>query len=100
MNAIYFRDETKPANLCKLSVQEQGSVISFQIEDNGIGIEPEYHESIFEMFFKASQRSDGAGLGLYLVKEAVRKLKGTISVQSTPGIGSIFSITIPNLKST
>lgn len=100
MNAIYFRDETKPENLCKLSVQEEDTRICFQIEDNGIGIEAEYHESIFEMFFKASQRGDGAGLGLYLVKEAVRKLKGTITVQSTPDKGSIFSITIPNLKST
>ncbi|MBP9923956.1 MAG: HAMP domain-containing histidine kinase, partial [Bacteroidia bacterium] len=62
----------------------------------GIGISKELQEKIFEMFFRGSESSDGSGLGLYIVKESVEKLKGKIAVKSIPGKGSEFSILIPN----
>ncbi|MBX2917427.1 MAG: hybrid sensor histidine kinase/response regulator [Cyclobacteriaceae bacterium] len=64
--------------------------------DNGIGIEEKLMPRIFEMFFRATDRSDGAGLGLYIVREAVEKLKGTIRAESVYGEGTTFYITIPN----
>ncbi|MBX7241720.1 MAG: PAS domain S-box protein [Bacteroidia bacterium] len=67
-----------------------------QISDNGIGIEEKYHESIFKMFFRISPKNSGSGLGLYLVKEAMNKLNGTISVKSVPGEGTTFTLFIPN----
>ena len=48
------------------------------------------------MFFRGSENSDGSGLGLYIVKESVEKLNGTINVNSVPGKGSEFRILIPN----
>ena len=48
------------------------------------------------MFFRATDRSEGAGLGLYIVKEAVEKLGGKIHVQSKPEEGTTFILTIPN----
>jgi signal transduction histidine kinase len=48
------------------------------------------------MFYRASERSDGAGLGLYIAKEIVAKLKGTISIDSRPGEGTTVSVVIPN----
>ena len=48
------------------------------------------------MFFRASELSKGSGLGLYIVKEIVKKLNGTISVKSTIGKGTEFKLVIPN----
>ena len=48
------------------------------------------------MFFRATERSDGAGLGLSIVRETVEKLEGTITVESTAGLGSTFVITLPS----
>ena len=49
------------------------------------------------MFFRATERNEGAGLGLYIVKEAVDKLAGKIELESQIGKGTIFNIELPNL---
>ncbi|MBX2901004.1 MAG: hybrid sensor histidine kinase/response regulator [Cyclobacteriaceae bacterium] len=67
-----------------------------KVADNGIGIDKNLLPRVFEMFFRATDRSDGAGLGLYIVKEAVDKLKGSILVESVYGEGTTFFISIPN----
>ena len=63
-----------------------------EIQDNVEGILPEYQERMFEMYFRANERSKGNGLGLYIVKKAVEKLGGTITVASELHQGSSFSI--------
>jgi PAS domain S-box-containing protein len=65
--------------------------------DNGKGIESAYLDKIFDMFFRASADSYGSGLGLYITRQVVKKLNGTIRVQSEPGRGTEFVITLPNL---
>lgn len=65
------------------------------VEDNGIGISDDYHRKIFDMFFRASVQSEGSGLGLYIVQETLTKLNGTIQVNSVPGLGSTFTVTLP-----
>jgi PAS domain S-box-containing protein len=67
--------------------------------DNGKGIEAQYLNRIFEMFFRASADSYGSGLGLYIVKQVVEKLQGDIKVESRLGEGTTFTVIIPNLKS-
>lgn len=69
-----------------------------EVSDNGIGISEMYLPKIFEMFFRATQEFSGSGLGLYIVKETVEKLKGKISVKSKTRQGSLFKVTLPNLK--
>lgn len=69
---------------------------NISIEDNGQGISPEHHERIFDMFFRASENSEGSGLGLYIVKETLQKLGGAIRVESSPGKGSTFTFTVPH----
>ncbi|MFA0960216.1 PAS domain-containing protein [Roseivirga sp. BDSF3-8] len=73
-----------------------------KIEDNGIGIKPAYQEKVFNMFFRATELSTGSGLGLYIAREALYKLKGHISLQSDIGKGTLVIIKIPmvdaNLK--
>ncbi len=66
--------------------------------DNGQGIEQAYLDQIFDMFFRASAESYGSGLGLYITRQVVRKLNGTIAVESQLGQGTTFTIILPNLK--
>jgi PAS domain S-box-containing protein len=67
------------------------------VEDNGSGIDPLYIDRIFDMFYRASEISYGSGLGLYIVKNAVAKLHGSINVESILGEGTKFTVVIPNL---
>ena len=76
----------------------KGRVSYIQVEDNGQGIATEYHNKIFDMFFRANEQSKGSGLGLYIVKEALMKLSGSIKLESTLGVGTTFTIVLPHRK--
>jgi signal transduction histidine kinase len=97
-NAIKYRDVHKDHHILavKISISEQELALSFR--DNGIGIASDYLDRIFDMFFRATERSEGAGLGLYIVRETVEKLHGNILVESEIGKGTAFKITLPNLR--
>ena len=74
-------------------------LVSLSISDQGIGLSPEQQEHLFTRFYRASthltQSVEGTGLGLYITKTLVQRLGGTITVQSTLGQGSTFSIALP-----
>jgi PAS domain S-box-containing protein len=97
-NAIKYRrmDIERPTVRVAVRISEQEADISFS--DNGIGIEPDKLLNIFEMFYRASTQSDGSGLGLYIVKNAVEKLGGQIDVFSRPLQGTEFKIILPNQR--
>jgi signal transduction histidine kinase len=97
-NAIKYRDTTKKQSFIHIRVRVNEASLRIHFEDNGIGVSPELTEKIFQMFFRATERSEGAGLGLYIVKETVNKLNGTINLSSGPGLGTAFDIEIPNLS--
>jgi PAS domain S-box-containing protein len=95
------------SNAIKYRKINEGSCIAIQIDvktdhasivfkDNGIGISRENLTRIFEMFYRASEQSDGSGLGLYIVKNAIEKLGGQLVVDSQPDVGTTFEITLPN----
>ncbi|MBE0654682.1 MAG: PAS domain-containing protein [Bacteroidales bacterium] len=94
-NAVKFTDE----GYIELSVRQEENKYIFKVKDTGIGIDPKYHELIFDRFRQAhlseSILRGGNGLGLAISKAYVQKLGGTIWVDSEPGIGSEFSFTIP-----
>lgn len=96
-NAIRYHDMAKDEPFIKIAVNVEQETTTFEVSDNGRGIEEDYLENIFEMFFRAASDSQGSGLGLYIVKETVEKLKGSISVASQPMVGTTFSVQIPNL---
>jgi len=66
--------------------------VMITVADNGEGIPEKSLPKIFDMFYRASTNSQGTGLGLYLVKESLAKLRGSISVESRVGHGSTFTI--------
>jgi len=67
----------------------------FQISDNGLGIPKKYQNKIFDMFYRANEGSKGSGIGLYIVKNAVEKLGGTVNFKSELGKGTVFTLTLP-----
>jgi len=83
----------------QVELKEQGENIIMSIKDNGIGIAAEYKDKLFEKFFRIpagnTHNAKGYGLGLSYVAHVVQKHKGTIGVESQPGIGSKFIITLP-----
>ena len=95
-NAIRYQSEENgtPYVAMDITTDEKGAHIV--IHDNGLGIRDEYLARIFDMFFRASETSQGSGLGLYIVKEAVEKLGGSISVDSKQGEGTRFEINLPS----
>ena len=97
-NAIKFMqfDVADPYINIKISVDSQRARIL--VEDNGIGIDASHLDKVFGMFFQASRESTGSGLGLYIVKESINKLKGSIQVSSTLNEGTCVEIILPNEK--
>ena len=67
------------------------------VEDNGIGIKPDRLNRVFDMFYRATDSGNGSGLGLYIAKESIIKLEGTIEVASEYERGTTFTISIPDL---
>ena len=98
-NAIKYSDPRKTHSFIKVTAKEKPGSMTMMIEDNGIGISPEHMEKIFQMFYRASEHSSGAGLGLYIASETVRMLEGSIQVDSKHGEGTCFLITIPTKSS-
>lgn len=91
-NSIKYQDYNRDQSLLLIDLEQSGSTTSITIEDNGIGIDPSLHDKIFDMYFKTEDNRDGSGLGLYLVKKAVEKLDGKMSVRSSPGQGTCFTL--------
>jgi signal transduction histidine kinase len=95
-NAIKYQDLAKESPFVSIQLITTPAGMTITVHDNGIGISPEHHDKIFTMFYRASEQSEGSGLGLYITKEAVEKLGGTIQFSSTPGTGSEFTVQLPH----
>lgn len=74
-----------------------GGVLSLQISDTGEGIPPAHLPHVFERFYRAdpARPAGGTGLGLAIVKQLTEAQGGTVSVDSAPGRGSVFTVTLP-----
>ena len=94
-NSIKYKDNRKSSQLIgiKASVSPTSAIIS--IHDNGVGIHPDYLPNVSNMFYRANEKSDGAGLGLYVVSEVVQKLKGTMVITSAYGEWTNVEISLP-----
>jgi signal transduction histidine kinase len=94
-NAAKYTEEGSIA----LHVKPNKQNVQIMIEDTGIGIPPEYHQSIFREFQQvdetAARKRIGTGLGLPITKHLIERHGGSVTVESTPGEGSKFTITLP-----
>jgi len=96
-NSIRYQNENAENPFVRIRVLTNVKSAVIEVEDNGIGIKDKHQNKVFEMFYRVSDKSKGSGLGLYIVKEIVEKLRGNIQLNSTMGVGTKFSFTIPNL---
>jgi signal transduction histidine kinase len=95
-NAIKYLDETKDQSLIQVVATITPASAIINVRDNGIGIHRDYLPKVFNMFFRATEKREGDGLGLYIVKEMLERLHATVSITSTLGEATDFTLTIPN----
>lgn len=94
-NAVKYADLKKAERWIRVEASEPEGSWKLSVHDNGIGIHDEHQPRIFDMFYRAHTGYEGSGLGLYIVKEAVGKLNGTIALASTEGEGTKIDILFP-----
>lgn len=94
-NAIRYHDHRKDYKYIRLYHRATQTSFSIHLEDNGQGIAPDVQKRVFDMFYRGNESSQGSGLGLYIVKETITKLAGTIQLFSQPREGSTFVVTFP-----
>jgi PAS domain S-box-containing protein len=95
-NAMKFvAPETKP--VIRISAETTDSVVRFSVQDNGIGIAPEHHQRIFDVFQRLHSNRDypGTGIGLAIVRKGVERMAGKVGVQSEIGKGTRFWVELP-----
>jgi len=97
-NAIKYQNPINKNPKVNIKITSTEREVSIIISDNGIGISQEFIQNIFKLFFRigSPSKKEGSGIGLYIVKEAIEKIDGTITVESTPFVGTSFAIIIPN----
>ncbi|BDD02526.1 PAS domain S-box protein [Aureibacter tunicatorum] len=95
-NAIKFRSTRRSPSIF-ISINGNMHYTYLSIKDNGNGIIEKFHDNIFDMFFRASEKSVGSGLGLYICKQAVKRIKGQISIHKSDETGTTMLVSLPNL---
>lgn len=94
-NAIKYSDLSKPKRYIHINISVVNNTADIEVNDNGIGIEENKLGKIFTMFYRATSSASGSGLGLYITKETVEKLNGTININSKKDEGTCIKVLIP-----
>jgi signal transduction histidine kinase len=94
-NSIRYRNGKDP--VIKVNIKVDDAKARLSIEDNGKGIAREHIGNVCKMFYRATDDGAGSGLGLYIVKEAIDKLNGSIDIDSQEGKGTTVHLEIPTL---
>lgn len=95
-NAIkFYNDSNRIEPFVDITITERDQYITIKVIDNGIGISEVHPDKIFQMFSRASERSETGGIGLYITKTATEKLGGSVHLKTTPEGYTEFFVTIP-----
>ncbi len=99
VNATKFMGATKAPKI-EVGYEDRGNFHQFSVRDNGIGIDPKYHQKIFEVFHRLREIEDetGTGLGLAIVERIVKNHGGKVWVESEKGQGATFYFTLPKVE--
>lgn len=99
-NAIkFYNDSERVDPFVNISVHANGDHVSINVVDNGIGISEVHPDKIFQMFSRASERSETGGIGLYITKTAAEKLGGSVHLKTTPEGYTEFFVKLPHAPS-
>ena len=94
-NAYKYSSTHRRESYVQVEVKVSPQRAHIEVRDNGQGIDPIHQDKIFTMFYRASEQGTGSGLGLYLVKDTIEKMGGTIKVSSAVGQGTCFTVDLP-----
>ncbi len=94
-NAIRYRNGREPVIRVNVAIEKHRALI--EVEDNGRGIAREHLGRVYDMFYRATDDGAGSGLGLYIVKETLDKLRGQIKIESEEGKGTVVRLEIPEV---
>ncbi|MEX2336270.1 MAG: PAS domain-containing sensor histidine kinase, partial [Fulvivirga sp.] len=94
-NAYKYINPAVDNSFLNICAQFKATDMIITFTDNGIGIPENHQNKIFDMFYRATEISEGSGLGMYIVKQSVNKLGGSITVESAVNKGTTFSVVIP-----
>lgn len=95
-NCFNFHDFNQEKPTIEIHVKTSHVNVLITVKDNGPGISEKHLERIYDMFYRGTEKSKGSGIGLYIVKEIVDKLKGNIHVNTTLEEGTTFTVDLPN----
>lgn len=95
-NAVKYQKPNESNPIIRLNVDVNPANAIIRIEDNGMGILQDHLKKVFRIFFRSDYSISGLGIGLYIVKEALHRLGGDITVESKYGEGTVFTVTVPN----
>ncbi|MEW6422783.1 MAG: ATP-binding protein, partial [Deinococcota bacterium] len=95
-NGLKFAREGVPPAV-RVTARQEGQQVRIEVQDNGIGIAPEYHERVFAIFQRLNRREayPGNGIGLAICRKIAEQNGGSISLTSVPGEGTTFHLTLP-----
>lgn len=94
-NAIKYRNPAQPLRV-EITGAVEGGVVAYRVKDNGLSIPMEHLDKIFEIFHRVNPREgEGEGLGLTMARRILDRMNGRITVESTPGEGSVFTVLLP-----
>lgn len=94
-NAYKYINPNAATSFLKIEAKFTPYTLTITFEDNGIGIPKNQLDKVFDMFYRATEISEGSGLGMYIVKQSISQLGGSIQVTSKVESGTIFEVTIP-----
>ncbi len=95
-NAIKYHKPSLEDKFVNVIYTKNSDTFEIAVQDNGKGISNDQKDKVFDIFFTGTNgQSIGTGIGLHIVKEAITKLDGTVSLESTEGVGSKFIIKVP-----
>ncbi|WP_161627739.1 sensor histidine kinase [Eisenibacter elegans] len=96
-NALKYHNPYEEHPYIKVEVNIENTQAHISIRDNGVGIAADLIDKVFDMFYRATEKSDGSGLGLYIVKQTVAKMQGKIHIHSQLGQGTVLALQLPSL---
>jgi PAS domain S-box-containing protein len=97
-NAIKYLDPKKDHPYIRIATSRQKNGLTVIVQDNGVGINPDYEERVWEMFYRGTSDSSGSGLGLYILQESLAALEGTVELETEFGKGTKFTVFIPDAE--
>ncbi|MBF9221592.1 sensor histidine kinase [Hymenobacter ruricola] len=94
-NALKYRSPHRPP-VVRIQTRRDGQAVVLTVADNGRGIDlPRDHERLFQPFTRLTGEGEGAGLGLHLIRTLIQQRGGTLTVASTPNVGTTFTVVLP-----